>query len=126
MSNKERFEMNDKKERIVFEVSDAGNEITLLKMSGDLDMYTLPMAKERMNQLIDEKKCRIIIDLENVAYVDSSGLGFFIGSLKKLRENNGDLKLINLNNYIHGIFKLIHLHTIISIFDNLDDALKDF
>lgn len=118
--------MSENQERINFEISEAGNGVTLMKMKGDLDMYTLPKAKEKMKILIEEAKVKIVIDLENVGYVDSSGLGFFIGSLKKLREKSGDLKLINLNNYIHGIFKLIHLHTIISIFENLDDAVNDF
>lgn len=114
--------MNERENRIHFETRDLGDGIVVLKMSGDLDMYTLPKAKEKVNEMIDSGENNIVMDLEGVEYVDSSGLGFFIGTLKKLRMNSGDLKLVSLNNYIYGIFKLIHLHYIIEICETLDEA----
>ena len=69
---------------------------------------------------------KIIIDLEDVEYIDSSGLGFFIGTLKKVKELKGDLKLAHLNAYMMGIFKLINMHYIIEIHENLEKAIKSF
>lgn len=114
--------MNERENRIHFETQEKGDGIVILKMSGDLDMYTLPKAKEKVNEMIDSGETKIVMDLDGVEYVDSSGLGFFIGTLKKLRMNSGDLKLVNLNNYIYGIFKLIHLHYIIEICETFEEA----
>ncbi len=114
------------KDKLTFERRDANKGYTVLSLIGDLDMWTLPQAKERINGLVQEGRSKIVLDLERMNYIDSSGLGFFIGTLKKLRDNGGDLVLINLNAYIYGIFKLIQLQHIIKTYDSLADAEKEF
>lgn len=122
--------------------------IRVMHFSGDLDIKTLPKAKEHLEALLGGEAPsksakakpakgkakgevaagppRVVIDLEDVEYIDSSGLGFFIGSLKKLKEHKGDLKLAHLNAYMMGIFKLINMHYIIEIHENIDKAIKSF
>jgi anti-sigma B factor antagonist len=114
------------KEKLNFERKDATKGYIVLSLIGDLDMWTLPKAKEQIQQLIDEKKVKVVLDLERTNYIDSSGLGFFIGTLKKLRDAGGELILINLNAYIYGIFQLIQLQHIIKTFDSLEEASKEF
>ena len=114
------------KEKLNFERKDATKGYIILSLIGDLDMWTLPKAKEQIQQLIDEKKVKVVLDLERTNYIDSSGLGFFIGTLKKLRDAGGELILINLNAYIYGIFQLIQLQHIIKTFDSLEEASKEF
>lgn len=128
--------------------------IRVLHFSGDLDIKTLPKAKEVLDGLLEPeakpakaaaKKApakatkatkakpakpagplKLVIDLADCEYIDSSGLGFFIGSLKKVKEQKGDLKLAHLNAYMMGIFKLINMHYIIEIHENLEKAIKSF
>lgn len=114
------------KEKLTFERKDATKGYIVLSLIGDLDMWTLPKAKEQVQELIDEKKVKVVLDLERTNYIDSSGLGFFIGTLKKLRDAGGELILINLNAYIYGIFQLIQLQHIIKTFDSLEEASKEF
>ena len=114
------------KEKLTFERSEAAKGYTVISLIGDLDIWTLPLAKERIQGLINEGKVNIVLDLERMNYIDSSGLGFFIGSLKKLRDKGGNLVLINLNAYIYGIFKLIQLQHIIKTYDSLEEAEKEF
>lgn len=114
------------KEKLSFEVKEAQKGYTILSLIGDLDMWTLPQAKERVSELIGQQKVKLVLDLEKMNYIDSSGLGFFIGTLKKLRDAGGDLMLVNLNAYIYGIFKLIQLQHIIQTYDSLDEAAKHF
>lgn len=114
------------KEKLTFDRKEASKGYVVLSLIGDLDMWTLPLAKERINGLVQEGKVKIVLDLERMNYIDSSGLGFFIGSLKKLRDAGGDLVLINLNAYIYGIFKLIQLQHIIQTYDSLEEASKHF
>lgn len=117
----------NEKDKLAFEQRTVGpdNNLVVLSLIGDLDMWTLPLAKERISGLVNEGKVKIILDLERMNYIDSSGLGFFIGTLKKLRDAGGDLILVNLNAYIYGIFKLIQLQHIIKTFDSLDEAEKE-
>ncbi len=113
------------KEKLSFDRRDGVKGYTILSLIGDLDMWTLPLAKERINGLVNEGKVKIVLDLERMNYIDSSGLGFFIGTLKKLRDAGGDLILVNLNAYIYGIFKLIQLQHIIKTYDSLEEAEKE-
>lgn len=112
--------------KLTFERKDATKDFVVLSLIGDLDMWTLPVAKEQIQKLVTEKKVKVVLDLERTNYIDSSGLGFFIGTLKKLRDVDGDLILINLNAYIYGIFQLIQLQHIIKTYDSLEDATKEF
>lgn len=114
------------KQKLTFERKDATKGYVVLSLIGDLDMWTLPRAKEEIQKLIAEKKVKLVLDLEKTNYIDSSGLGFFIGTLKKLRDAGGELILINLNAYIYGIFQLIQLQHIIKTYDSLEEASKEF
>ena len=122
MSEMERSD----KEKLEFERKDATKGFIVLSLIGDLDMWTLPKAKEQIQNLIEEAKVKVVLDLERTNYIDSSGLGFFIGTLKKLRDAGGELILINLNAYIYGIFQLIQLQHIIRTYDSLEEASKEF
>jgi len=115
---------NEREERLKFKF-EKKNKVGILKLIGDLDMYTVPLARTKIKEIIEkEKVSKLLIDLKEMDYIDSSGLGFFIGALKKLREHNGNLKLINLNSYIKGIFKLIQLDYVIEICDDEEEAIK--
>ncbi|MCK5682907.1 STAS domain-containing protein [bacterium] len=115
---------NKKSDRLKFEIEEL-EKIIILKLVGDLDMYTLPFAKEKIKEILAESKVsKIIMDLGKMDYIDSSGLGFFIGTLKKLRDHGGDLKLLNLNSYIKGIFRLIQLDFVIEICESREVALE--
>ena len=114
------------KEKLSFEQKDLEKGYTLLSLIGELDMWSLPQAKERVGELIAQNKVKMVLDLEKMNYIDSSGLGFFIGTLKKLKDAGGELMLINLNAYIYHIFKLIQLQHIIQTYESLDEAQKHF
>lgn len=90
---------------------------------GDIDLYTLEDAKSLIGRIVDEGHDRLIFDMEGVKYVDSSGLGLFVGSLKKVRERGGDIRIINLNAYMQGIFKLINLHKVLTVDEDQEAAL---
>lgn len=118
--------MQDNENQLSFEVKNAEKGYVVLSLIGDLVMWSLPAAKQKVQELVDQKKVKLVLDLERTNYIDSSGLGFFIGTLKKLKGAGGDMCLISLSTYIYGIFHMINLHEIIDVYDNLEEASKNF
>ncbi len=118
--------MEENENQLSFELRNAEKGYVVLSIIGSLEMWSLPQAKQKVQELVDQKKVKLVLDLERTTYIDSSGLGFFVGTLKKLKSAGGDMALINLNTYIYGIFQLIHLHEIIDIYDSLEEASKNF
>ena len=57
----------------------------ILNVCGDVDVYTSPKVKEHINSLIEKEVYKIVVNLEDVRYVDSTGLGVLIGTLKKVK-----------------------------------------
>lgn len=104
--------------------SAAESSVTVLTFTGDLDLGTLNLAKSRLQDEMKPDRRRFVLDLDRVGYIDSSGLGFLIGALKKVREREGDLVIARLNAYMLGIFKLLNLHEVLDVYDDLDAAVR--
>lgn len=100
--------------------------VHVLKLSGDLDSQGLPAAKTALSELLDSGRMKILLDVEDVAFIDSAGLGFFIGTLKKMKELGGELKLYKLNAYMLGIFRLLRLDYVLELYDDMEKALASF
>ena len=95
-----------------------------LSVSGDVTIRTVSSLKKTVKELTDEKFINMVFDLSNTRYVDSSGLGFFIGTLKTLKEAHGALHISGLNDHIKGLFQLINLTNIFEIFEDSKEAAK--
>lgn len=102
----------------------AAEKAYAVEVQGEIDVYTSPRVKETINELIDQGQYNLIIDLEGVRYIDSTGLGVLIGALKKVREHDGRILLICTNPQIKKIFNITGLVKIFEIFKNEEEALK--
>ena len=81
---------------------------------------------EEFNQLIDDKKLKVIIDLEKVEWMNSSGLGILIGAVSLYKNNNGQLRLINVSERIQNLLKITKLSGIFEMSNSLEDAISSF
>lgn len=97
---------------------------TVLRFTGDIDIQTLENAKTALQNEIDAGYTRCIIDLDEVNYMDSSGIGFLIGALKQLEGIDGQLRISRLNTYLSGLFRLLHLNEILRISDTVHSAVS--
>ena len=97
----------------------------IISVQGEIDVYTSPRVKEIINELIEQGHFNLIINLEGVRYIDSTGLGVLIGALKKVRENEGSINLICTNPQIKKIFNITGLVKIFGIHKNEEEALKN-
>jgi len=85
----------------------AGADCAVLRIAGEVDVYSAPQLRERVIQLLADGIPHIIADLRGVDFLDSTGLGALVGSLKRLREQGGSLKLATGAGRIPQLFRLI-------------------
>lgn len=104
---------------------DLSNNVSVAELQGEIDVYTSPKVKEALTELIDKGKYNLIINLEEVRYIDSTGLGVLIGALKKVREHNGTIGIVCNNPQIKKIFNITGLVKIFGIYKSEDEALKN-
>lgn len=101
-------------------------DIVILDISGEIDLYNAPEIKDIINKLIDEKKYNVVINLQEVSYIDSSGIGALISSLSNLKKYQGGLKIINVFASVRKVFELTKLTSFFEIFDSEDEAISSF
>ncbi|HNU91819.1 MAG TPA: STAS domain-containing protein [Spirochaetota bacterium] len=101
-------------------------EVVVLDIAGEIDLYNAPEIKDIINKLIEEQRYNVIINLEKVSYIDSSGIGALISSLSNLKKYQGGLKIINVYASVRKVFELTKLTSFFDIFDSEEDALESF
>lgn len=91
------------------------NNLLEIQPVGEVDIYTSPELKNKIYELIDEKKSDILIDGKDLTYIDSTGLGILMGVYKKLRENDLNIAVVNLKPNIYKLFDITGLNKIFNI-----------
>ena len=100
-------------------IVDVSGKITL----GDGGDSTL---KDKMNSLVQQGHKKILLNLGDVSYVDSAGLGAIVGSYATLNKNGGTLKLVNTTKRIKDLLAITKLLMVFECHDTEADALKSF
>ncbi len=101
-------------------------EVVILDISGEIDLYNAPEIKDIINKLIEQKRYNVVINLKDVTYIDSSGIGALISSLSNLKKYQGGLKIINVFASVRKVFELTKLTSFFDIYDNEEDSIKSF
>ena len=111
-----------------FEVKNVSDkpDAVIVYLNGRLDVHYSSEVEIEINRLIGEGKKKLIISLNDVEYLSSSGLRIFIAISRKLKEVNGELKLIKLNDTARKIFKIVELIDMFDIYDSEEEALNTF
>lgn len=100
------------------------NDHTVLEVGGEIDVYTAPKLRERITELVDQGNLDIIIDLEKVEFMDSTGLGVLVGGLKKIRTKGGSLSLVCTQERLLKIFRITGLGKVFAIHASQAEALS--
>ncbi len=101
-------------------------DVVILDVNGEIDLYNAPEIKETINRLIEEKKYNVVINLDKVSYIDSSGIGALISSLSNLKKYQGGLKICNVSGSVRKVFELTKLTSFFEIYDSEPDAINAF
>ncbi len=97
--------------------------IAVVKVEGEIDLYTSSHFRNELHKLIDEGYNKLIISLDNVGYIDSTGLGILIGTLKRLKEVGGKLTVVCSSPQIKKVFTITGLVKILGLHENLQQAI---
>lgn len=82
---------------------------------GEIDIYTSPMFKEEVFNIINAENKDLVINAEKLDYLDSTGLGVFMSILKAVKEKNLNIRLINIKSNIYKLFDITGLNKIFNI-----------
>ncbi|MBX3724032.1 MAG: STAS domain-containing protein, partial [Turneriella sp.] len=98
----------------------------VLALSGEIEMYNIGPVKAEVQKLIEEKKVRIVLNLQDVPFIDSTGIGMVLLFQKNLKDAGGGLKLVKLTPSVEQVFRLTRLIQIVEIFDSDEAAIASF
>ena len=102
-------------------------DITIIYVKEErLDAHNSGDLKLEMNRLFGEGKKNVLVDLDDVRFIDSSGLGALVSGFKNAISNQGNLKLSSLQPQVKSMFELTRLHRVFEIFPSSSDALENF
>jgi len=100
-----------------------GNVIVFVKEER-FDAHNSADLKSEMNTLFEAGSVNLIIDLKEVCFIDSSGLGVLVSGFKNASARQGSIKLSGLQAQVKSMFELTRLHRVFDIFATADDALE--
>lgn len=101
-------------------------EIAIIKIRGYLDMITAEQLDKAIMSLLKAHQFNIIVDLQDVEYISSSGWGVFLGNIKEIREKGGDLKLTRMKPDVFEVYKVLEFFWFIKSYAAIDEAVYEF
>lgn len=87
----------------------------VFSLNGELDLSTANKLKDDLYKSVEEKLSDVVIDMTNLEYIDSTGIGVLVGLMKKLRTQGKDIKISNAKDNVKRIFKITGIDQIISM-----------
>lgn len=97
---------------------------TVVHVAGRLDLTAADRLRQEVHELAESGCQHVVVDLEDVEFIDSSGLGAIVGALKLLRKGGGNLSVAALNSQALEVMRLTTLDRVIPVFGTVDEALR--
>ena len=101
------------------------DQIAVLNISGEVDMFSSPQARAAIMEMVKKRVPKIIVELSEVSYMDSSGVATLIEGLQLCHKYNGNLVVANLRDNVREVFELTRLDKIFQIFPDVEAAKAD-
>lgn len=99
--------------------------VTVVHVAGEIDVYTAPLLREVLDKQVAAGRTNLVVDLEKVTFMDSTGLGVLVGRLKLVRGQNGSLRIVTAQERILKVFKITGLDKVFHIYPTIDGAVAD-
>ena len=98
-------------------------QVALLSIEGEVDMYSSPEARKAIMELVKQKIPKLVVNLQGVSYMDSSGVATLIEGLQMCNKYNGTLMIAGLRDNVREVFELTRLDKIFQIYQDVDTAM---
>jgi anti-sigma B factor antagonist len=96
---------------------------TVVDVQGEVDMFTAPKLRERLVETVDQGHHKIVVNLQGVSFMDSTGLGTLVGGLKRVKEHDGILALVCSSRPVLRVLSITGLNNVFPIHESVEQAL---
>ena len=104
----------------------ADNGVTVVAPTSRLDVAGAPALKDAISEALKNGPPRVVLDMEGISFVDSTGLGSVIAALKQIRSSQGDLRLAAPNQQVRVVLELTTLDRVFPYYSTVEEALTGF
>jgi anti-sigma B factor antagonist len=99
------------------------DDVTIVSVAGEVDVYTAAQLRSALDEEVAAEHVQLVVDLDEVTFLDSTGLGVLVGRLKLVRNQSGWLRLVCSNERILRVFRITGLDKVFGIHASVDEAL---
>jgi len=97
-------------------------DVCVVTLEGEVDVYTASQLKEVLVNTIEGGCANVVVDLDQVSFIDSSGLGVLVGALRRAKERAGSVRLVCARENILKIFRITGLDKVFPVFASVGEA----
>ena len=97
--------------------------IEIVDVEGEIDISTAPRLRELLIDLVSKTNYQLVVNLDKVGFLDSTGLGVLVGGLRRVRVHDGSLDLVCARERILRIFRVTGLTEVFDIYETVDQAI---
>ena len=98
-------------------------EASVVEVGGDIELSNASQLRADLRSVCEQEPCHVIVDMSQVSFIDSTGIGVLVGALKRTRENNGSFALICPQPRVRRVFEITGLLQALPLFNSMDEAL---
>lgn len=107
------------------ETTGIGGRQYVIALAGEVDLYTAPQLKQELLQTIEAGARRVVVDLNDATFIDSTTLGVLLSGVQRLRPRGGELAVVCTDRNIRKIFEITLLDRVFPIFETRAEALEE-
>lgn len=111
---------------VIVEEAGSHGEIAVVRVTGYVDTTTSHELEKKINAILERRVYNVVVDLSAVDYLSSAGWGIFIGEIREMREQGGDLKLAGMSPDVHEVFELLEFQNILEAYKTTQEAVERF
>ena len=104
----------------------SSNNIKVVSIEGDMNANTSDLAENKLHQLIMGGNKKLVVNLDKLNYISSAGLRVLLSANKLIKKQEGSIRLCGLNHTVKEVFHISGFHLIFPVFENEEEALKNF
>lgn len=98
-------------------------EKVVIEVGGEIDVYTAPRLREHLVGVVAQGNYHLIVDMEKVGFLDSTGIGVLVSGLRRVGEHEGTLRLVCSQEHVLKILRITGLTTVFPIDSTVEEAL---